>query len=492
MYAMLVGSSPFKGSHPVEIIRKVSDHRPPAPHELDPGVPRALSAIIMRLLEKSPEDRYQSASALADDLKQCLVSASDPAVGEPPVVPGARIRPGRWLSGIAILGLGVLGLAVLVGLGVYWSRSRASDHGTTLAPPRTVSLVTGSPSDQKLFRRIGDALAQAHPGDTIRLLDGSYEEAVRIVDGERSRGITIESSRGTVLKAPGSEAAVVEIRNTPGVVLRGLHIQAKDDQFSVSIKGDAQGVTLDDIHSSKPADSQWAHIYITGEAHGAADRPIRVRGSTIESGHLGLVIEGVTGHPVSYVDVEGNRFTGLKQDLEVLQDVHDIRITGNIFVGGEQGVLLNLPHSGSQRVTIANNSFFRTDQWIHPRDSVPDQEELVVFNNAVFESAGIDGHDPPLSNMVPPWQFHHNLWEAGSGTSGPMAERVSQIEVMARDPADPDFLRPTPGASMARAGAGGAFPSYIGAVSPAADVGGRARRSSPSSVEKVKRGSSLP
>jgi predicted ATPase len=46
--------------------------RPAAPDERVAGVPRPVSAIVMKLLGKNAEDRYQTASGLAVDLRQCL------------------------------------------------------------------------------------------------------------------------------------------------------------------------------------------------------------------------------------------------------------------------------------------------------------------------------------------------------------------------------------------------------------------------------------
>ena len=41
---------------------------PKPPSDINPAVPEALSAIIMHLLEKEPDDRYQSANGLIHDL----------------------------------------------------------------------------------------------------------------------------------------------------------------------------------------------------------------------------------------------------------------------------------------------------------------------------------------------------------------------------------------------------------------------------------------
>ncbi len=45
---------------------------PMAPHELNSDIPKAVSDIVMKLLAKSAEERYQSAWGLKADLQECL------------------------------------------------------------------------------------------------------------------------------------------------------------------------------------------------------------------------------------------------------------------------------------------------------------------------------------------------------------------------------------------------------------------------------------
>lgn len=70
-YEMLVGSRPFTTQDPLELVHAHLAKTPPAPHEAEPSVPRALSLLVMKLLAKSPEDRYQSARGLLADLTEC-------------------------------------------------------------------------------------------------------------------------------------------------------------------------------------------------------------------------------------------------------------------------------------------------------------------------------------------------------------------------------------------------------------------------------------
>src|SRR4029077_311445 len=72
LYQMLTGCLPFTASEPMEWVHCHIARRPLPPAERVPDVPAALSAIVMKLLAKTAEDRYQTAAGLESDLRRCL------------------------------------------------------------------------------------------------------------------------------------------------------------------------------------------------------------------------------------------------------------------------------------------------------------------------------------------------------------------------------------------------------------------------------------
>lgn len=70
-YEMLTNRPPFDFDDPMEIVHHHIAHEPKPPHALHNGIPYILSTIVLRLMAKAAEDRYQSAAGLRADLEVC-------------------------------------------------------------------------------------------------------------------------------------------------------------------------------------------------------------------------------------------------------------------------------------------------------------------------------------------------------------------------------------------------------------------------------------
>jgi energy-coupling factor transporter ATP-binding protein EcfA2 len=72
LYQMLTGSLPFTAADPMEWVHCHIARKALPPHERTANVAPALSAVIMRLLAKTAEERYQTAAGVEADLRRCL------------------------------------------------------------------------------------------------------------------------------------------------------------------------------------------------------------------------------------------------------------------------------------------------------------------------------------------------------------------------------------------------------------------------------------
>ena len=72
LYEMFTGTLPFTASDPMEWVHCQIARQPVSPEERESSIPGAVSAIIMKLLAKTAEERYQTAVGLERDLRRCL------------------------------------------------------------------------------------------------------------------------------------------------------------------------------------------------------------------------------------------------------------------------------------------------------------------------------------------------------------------------------------------------------------------------------------
>jgi predicted ATPase/class 3 adenylate cyclase len=71
LFELLTGRLPFHGGTVLEWVHAHISKVPPSPSEIDPSIPAAVSAIVLKLLAKNAEDRYQSSYGLINDLARC-------------------------------------------------------------------------------------------------------------------------------------------------------------------------------------------------------------------------------------------------------------------------------------------------------------------------------------------------------------------------------------------------------------------------------------
>lgn len=120
MYVMASGRPPFRAATTFAVLKRVVEEEPRPIQDIIPEVPQWLCDIIARLQAKKPEDRFQTARAVADHLADCEAkvkaqqdvarippAALAQAAGSPstpsPSTPSHSPRRGRWLAATAIV-----------------------------------------------------------------------------------------------------------------------------------------------------------------------------------------------------------------------------------------------------------------------------------------------------------------------------------------------------------------------------------------------------
>ncbi len=143
LYEMLTGRRAFKGTSPAELLSSVLRDEPEMPSLSDPRIPHALDLIVHHCLEKSPDERFQSARDLAFHLDSVGgTSASQRADALGPLPASRRLR--RYVP-LGLVGLVLLGLAFEVGRRVGGG-ARGPGAGR---PPLAFQQVTDTPGQER-------------------------------------------------------------------------------------------------------------------------------------------------------------------------------------------------------------------------------------------------------------------------------------------------------------------------------------------------------
>jgi serine/threonine protein kinase/Tol biopolymer transport system component len=126
MYEMLAGVHPFRGASVFETLHAILTRDPPDLLDVNERIPPAVARIVMRLLEKAPDARFQSARDLAWSLAQATEISARPSSERA----GAQRRDGMRKSTSLLLGASA---AIAVVLGAVWwlthERSRPTPAG---------------------------------------------------------------------------------------------------------------------------------------------------------------------------------------------------------------------------------------------------------------------------------------------------------------------------------------------------------------------------
>jgi eukaryotic-like serine/threonine-protein kinase len=176
LYEMSTGRRPYPGNQQSELIDAILNRPAPPPKNINPQLPLKLEEIILKCLEKDPEDRYQTAKEIAVDLRRMSTPSGKIT---PAVTRGAKPRNRVvFFAGAAAV------LAIFVLLGLYL-RTRSAN-----APAENVNVVplTSYPGAEEFptFSPDGNEVAFAwtggeygHDFDLYRKQVGS-EKAVRL------------------------------------------------------------------------------------------------------------------------------------------------------------------------------------------------------------------------------------------------------------------------------------------------------------------------
>jgi hypothetical protein len=117
LYQLMTGSLPFQGNARMQL-HQVLHQDPLPPRRRDPALPRDLETICLKAMAKEPGRRYQTASALATDLRRFV--KGEPIQARPVSMAERAVKWGRRRPAVVAL---IAAVVVMLGAGVwFWQR----------------------------------------------------------------------------------------------------------------------------------------------------------------------------------------------------------------------------------------------------------------------------------------------------------------------------------------------------------------------------------
>jgi eukaryotic-like serine/threonine-protein kinase len=206
LHEMLTGRRAFRGDSAIETMSAILKEDPPELSETNRNVPPALERLVRHCLEKTPQQRFQSARDLAYDL-EAISSVSGTAV-----MPPTAVAPRKWslrigsavLAGLALLVIGVVAGRRLTG--------GAAASGSAEVQYRRLT-----------FRRGNVVFARFAPDGQTVVYGATWDDKpaeiyLARVDGRESRPLGIPSASLLAVSKTGELAVALKKTNVFGTL----------------------------------------------------------------------------------------------------------------------------------------------------------------------------------------------------------------------------------------------------------------------------------
>jgi eukaryotic-like serine/threonine-protein kinase len=222
LFEMATGRRPFAETHAAALAVAISTSPPPPPDAIDPRVPRRLSTVIVKALQREPFNRYQTAGELGAALDELI----EPTTREVVDVREA-LRPRRHWT-VAVLAVMLATAAVIA-----WRFAMPPP-----APPVVAILPVDNPTQEPQAAHLGAAIASV-VADNIRAV-----EPFRVVP--REAAVDFAHNRQDLTAAKGKLAAthvldltIASLTPTPRLVVRLSRTEPPSVEWQDTITGEA-------------------------------------------------------------------------------------------------------------------------------------------------------------------------------------------------------------------------------------------------------------
>jgi serine/threonine protein kinase len=245
LYQMCTGQLPFDADTPLAIAMKHTSEPLPRPTLINPNIPQEVGKVLIRALEKKPEDRYISAIALSEAFERALELVYDPEaralkpgarradddtqdfvpgvddsadstrVGDPIQLPAKRRR---WTPALFVGALALIPLLWLLSRILRPSVAVASAAGVNMSPEQVEAAIAATL--QAMILEVGgpEELATILPTDQLPIVGTSLAETV-VAQLTATYAVTVSPTPSVTTTSTASTAATNTATATIGSTL---------------------------------------------------------------------------------------------------------------------------------------------------------------------------------------------------------------------------------------------------------------------------------
>jgi hypothetical protein len=366
--------------------------------------------------------------------------------------------------------------------------------------PKGARLLTVSKDskDGGQYRTINEALKDAKPWDTVRVLDdATYAEAVSLTNREAHAGISLEAPRHATLHLTAGMGRAVSIRDVPNVRVSGFRFidtgggpPRDTTRAFVVVAGKCPGVRLTGLEL-KPT-LPVSGLVLEGVSAGEADEPVRVERCSIRCTaafpNEGIIVVGKETAPAEGIVITDNRLLGTLRGVTLIGQVDRAFVAGNLIGNSKQaGIDLANLVSANRRVWLANNTVFGCLiglRFSERRSDGKYEGGGEITNNLVFDAAAADvAYLTDLAEQMKvgepatirsAWRWRQT-WRDFSGTNPELIlpagadQQLVRRHLSAFDLETEAYPRPVKGSPLAENGEGVVsplLPRFVGALPP--------------------------
>ncbi|HUV04480.1 MAG TPA: protein kinase [Armatimonadota bacterium] len=252
LFELLTGAIPFDGDTPIAIALKHAREPVPSLRALNPGIPKNLEAVVVKALQKAPQDRHRSAKAMLNELKSVRdalhlsrpVAWSQPAgkkAAGPPPEPEERVAGVDYTEPVFLSALRrtllavVLIIVVLLAVMVGYMIRRPADVRVPDLIGKALSQAQMIAADKKIQLAVrSEQFNEEYPAGTIYFMSPSPDRFIKVgktVDVWVSKGSKFAVTPNVVKVT--REEAVERIRNA------GLNAGEVTQAYSDTVPADS-------------------------------------------------------------------------------------------------------------------------------------------------------------------------------------------------------------------------------------------------------------